>query len=270
VTATTSVSTTTIAAASKDLNGPNLIDPTINRAASGYRNFGDHSLFGDAGAASSDVAQGQVGDCYFLAVLASVAKARPETLRQTIVDLGDGTFAVQFKKNGASVFVRVDADLPTTLGGSLAYANFGSQGAMWVALVEKAWASFRTATGGYAGIDGGWMEESYKAIGMSATSTMSGTGQTLLSLMANGLAAGKSVTFAVSKPPAGTNLVGSHAYMVDAVIFGADGKPVSVRLRNPWGVDSYSSTDGANDGLVTISADQAGKAMLGMTIGTFA
>jgi hypothetical protein len=263
------VTTTKVVPATKDMVGANLIDPTTTKYANGgYRNYADHLLFSDNGPQASDVGQGQVGDCYYLSVLASVAKARPDQIRQSIVDLGDGTYAVQFKKAGNSVFIRVDADLAVNSYGGLAYADFGAQGSMWVALVEKAWALFRT-TRGYAGIDGGWMDESYRSLGMGSASTMSGAGQTLLSLMDGALKAGKSVTFAVATPPAGSNLVGSHAYMVDGVNFGADGKPVSVRLRNPWGVDGYQSTDGVNDGLVTVSADVASKAMLGMVIGTF-
>lgn len=269
VKATKLLTTTKVVPATKDLVGVNLIDPTVNKSASGYRNYADHLLFGDAGPAATDVNQGQVGDCYYLSVLASVAKTNPDLMRQTIVDLGDGTFAVQFKKFGASVYVRVDADLPVASYGGLAYANFGAQGSLWVALVEKAWAAFRTASSGYAGIDGGWMDESYRSLGVNATSTMSGTGTTLLTLMANALTAGKSVTFAVGTPPSGSNLVGSHAYMVDGVNFDANGKPVSLRLRNPWGVDGYQSIDGANDGLVTVSADTAAKAMLGLVVGAF-
>ncbi|HEX8916005.1 MAG TPA: C2 family cysteine protease [Humisphaera sp.] len=270
VTSLRQVATTKVVAASKDLVGQDLVDPAKGTAASAYVNFASHPLFGGNGPAPADVRQGQVGDCYYLSVLASVAQTRPGYLRETIVDLGDGTYAVQFKKGTGSVYVRVDADLPTTAGGNLAYAGFGTDGSLWVALMEKAWAAFRSPAASYPSIDGGWMDESYKAIGMTPATTMSGTGQALLAAMNAALADGKSVTFAVANPPAGSNLIGYHAYQVDRVNVGTDGKPVSVRLRNPWGVDAYASTDGLNDGYVTVSPEQAAKAMLGFTIGTYA
>lgn len=261
------VETTKVVPATKELLGQNLVDPTTTSAATGYANFANRLLFPDGGPRLTDVEQGQIGSCYFLAVLSSVAKTNPGLLKQTIVDLGDGTYAVQFTKNTSKVYVRVDADLPVRAGGGLAYVNFGAQGSLWVALIEKAWASFRTNAASYASIDGGWMDESYKALGMTASNVMSGTAAQILAGMAAALDAGKSVTFAVASPPSGSNLVGFHAYMVDRINLGNDGKPTSVRLRNPWGVDAYTSTDGLNDGYVTISGEQAKNALLGYTIG---
>ena len=40
--------------------------------------------------------------------------------------------------------------------------------------------------------------------------------------------------------------------------------PTHLRLRNPWAMDGYSgTTDGANDGYITITAQQASASMLG-------
>jgi hypothetical protein len=270
VTAVRSVATTKIVAAGRDLVGQNLVDPSIPEGAGTYANYVDRSLFAADGPMATDVAQGDVGDCYYLAVLASVAKTRPELLQRTVVDLGDGTFGVRFRKGVSDVYVRVDADLPTAADGSLLYAGFGAEGTMWVALLEKAWAAFRTGFGGYAALEGGWMDESYAVLRIPSVSTMSGTGQAVLTAMAAALSAGKSVTFAVATPPADSNLVAYHAYAVDKVIVGADGKPTGLRLRNPWGTDNVHSTDGANDGFVTVTPEQAGKAMLGFTVGTVA
>jgi len=36
----------------------------------------------------------------------------------------------------------------------------------------------------------------------------------------------------------------------------AQGQPVSVTLRNPWGTDGGGSNDGANDGYVTLTGAQ--------------
>lgn len=261
------VETTRVLPATKELLGQQLIDPTLTKSATGYANFADRLLFPDGGPRLTDIQQGQIGSCYFLAVLSSIAKVNPNVLKQTIVDLGDGTYAVEFTKGTSIAHVRVDADLPVTAGGGLAYVNFGAQGSLWVALIEKAWASFRSNAASYASIDGGWMDESYRALGMASESYMTGTAAQVLGHMALSLAAGKSVTFAVGTPPSGSNLVGFHAYTVDRVNLGSDGKPTSVRLRNPWGVDGYASVDGLDDAYVTVTGDMVVKAMLGYTIG---
>lgn len=263
------VTRTKVVAATKDLVGQDLIDPALSADAIGYASYAGRPLFAAGGPTAADVRQGAVGDCYYLAVLASVAKGKPALLRQRVVDLGDGTFGVEFRRGPASVFVRVDADLPTTAGGVLAYADLGLQGSLWVAVMEKAWAAFRPGRPGYARIDGGWMDEVYRALGTPAQSLTVRTGEHLLTALADALAAGKSVTYAVGVPPAGSNLVPSHAYTVDRVTFGPDGRPAGLTLRNPWGTDGPAVTDGLDDGYVTIPPGVAAEALLGYVVGTY-
>ena len=243
-----------------------LPDPVVTKAASGYQNFADHPLFADAGPSPDDINQGQVGDCYFLSVLASVAKVDPALIERTVTSLGDGTYAVKFSHNGGAVTVRVDADLPTNGYGGLAYANFGQQGSIWVAIVEKAYAFFRKGAGTYASLDTGWMDESYTALGVSSRNTYSASsGAALLGLIDGQLSAGKSVTFAIGTPPANSGLVGSHAYEVDSVVRDASGAITGLVLRNPWGIDGYACHDGKNDGYVTLTPKQAFDGFIGFT-----
>ena len=51
-----------------------------------------------------------------------------ETLKfmNTGVDLGDGTYAVRFVRNGVTTFVRVDGDLPNNY-----YTHAGASGNIW-------------------------------------------------------------------------------------------------------------------------------------------
>ncbi len=248
---------------STDLLGQTLLEPSIGSPATGYQNFSSHPLFSDAGPSADDVGQGGVGDCYFLSVLASVARTDPWRIRQSVVDLGDGTYAVQFQKNGTSVYVRVDGNLPVASWGGLAYTDFGAQGSLWVALIEKAWTFARSGSGSYKSIDGGWMDESYTALGSSSQSTYSApSGAQLLTLIKGQLDAGKSVTYAAGKPAAGAPLIGSHAYTVISVGLSATGAPASLVLRNPWGIDG-AGNDGKDDGYVTLTAAQALTSMLG-------
>lgn len=258
----------TVAKSTKTTSGvqvQDLSDPTTTAKTIIYKNFADHALFSEGGPNGNDVVQGYLGDCYFLASLSSMAKVDPNTIRQSVVDLGDGTYAVQFSKSGKSIFVRVDADLPTWGGSSVAYANFGDQGSMWAAVMEKAYAYFRSGKGTYGSLEGGWMQDVYRDLGLKTRSFWSAaSGTKLLDLIQGELSAGRFVTFAVGKVPAGAPLIGNHAYTVDHVNFDDSGAAISVTLRNPWGIDGAGS-DGANDGYITITADQAMKAFMGMS-----
>ena len=81
------------------------------------------------------------------------------------------------------------------------------------------------------------------------------------------LESGKAVTYAVGNVAAGAPLISYHAYQVVSVNFDQSGKPASVTLRNPWGVDG-AGNDGNNDGFVTITAAQAQGSFLGWTAAT--
>jgi hypothetical protein len=247
---------------SKELNGQRLRDPAVTGGTFPYSAFSDRPLFSDSGPSINDVTQGYVGDCYFLSTLSAAAKADPNIIRQSVVDLGDGTFAVQFGAAGsAKSFYRVDNDLATYSWSTTTptYAKLGQNNSMWVAIMEKAFTFYRQGTGTYASISAGWMSEAFSAIGQNASSIWTGSissSSKLLSQIQSLLDAGNAVTFAVNSVPAGVPLVGDHAYTVDAVTVNSKGR-LSIRLRNPWGVDGYSTADGKNDGYVTITAAQA-------------
>lgn len=240
-----------------------LAEPTTTDGST-YQNFSSHPLFSPAGPSPDDVAQGDVGDCYFLSVLSSVAKIDPWKIRQSVLDMGDGTYLVQFNRAGGKVYVRVDGQLPTLGGGMPDYAGFGAQGSIWVAIIEKAYAVFRGPVSSYASIDGGWMDEAYAALGSPGKDLYGiGSPQELLVLIQHDLLAGLSVTYAVNMPADGAPLLASHAYTVDRVNVDSAGNPLSLRLRNPWGVDG-AGNDGNNDGYVTVTAPQAYDSMLGV------
>jgi hypothetical protein len=252
-----------------DLLGQDLVDPAVTPNLAGtvtYERFDDRPLFSEQGPSADDVFQGYVGDCYFLSVLSSVADVDATEIRETVVDLGDGTYCVQFTKAGKNVYLRVDNELPTfTDVDTLPYAGLGAQDSMWVAVVEKAYALFRTGAGTYQSIESGWMGEAYSALGLSSTSSYySSSASSLLNAMDRDLRAGKSVTFAVGTPDEDSNLVGYHAYTVVEVVKNAKGVPTEIRLRNPWGnMDGNTTTDGVHDGYVTVTAQQAFNSSLG-------
>jgi hypothetical protein len=244
-------------AISSVLNGPVLPEPALTDRGMTYTSFSSDPLFSDAGPSPDDIAQGYVGDCYFLSTISSIAKVDATKIRNSIVDLGDGTYAVQFFNGNTPVYERVDAKLPTWgAGGPLAYANTGAQHSLWVALMEKAFAQFRGNTADYNNINSGWMSEVYSDFHASSTTIWSASNATsLFNQVQSLLASGKSVTMAINTPAAGALLIGDHAYSVDHVNVDTNGN-MTITLRNPWGVVGVGNGPD-NGGYVTVTAQQA-------------
>lgn len=249
-------------AVSRDVTSQDLTDPTfIPGTANGYANFGHLPLFSTTGPSADDITQGYVGDCYFLATLSAVAKLDPAHIRQSVVELGDGTYAVRFRQGGSDVFVRVDADLPTWYG-QTAYAGLGNQDSLWVAIMEKAWTFVRQQTWGnplgtYAAIEAGWMSETFNALGLNSSDRWFASDATsLMQQIQSDLQSGKAITYATKGSVEGL-LVGNHAYTVDRVVTDELGNLTHLVLRNPWGVDGGTGSDAeAADGYVTLTAAQ--------------
>jgi hypothetical protein len=91
-----------------------------------------------------DVKQGRLGDCYFMAALASVAERRPDHIKQMMRDNGDGTVTVRLfspRRSGRQrtykpKYLRLQKSVVKNQG-----ADVYAQGSLWVALVEKAFAA---------------------------------------------------------------------------------------------------------------------------------
>jgi hypothetical protein len=234
-----------------------------------YQDFSNHPLFAAFGPSENDVIQGQIGDCYYLSVLSSVAKLDANKIEQSILDMGDGTYLVQFSKGGSNVFVHVDGQLPVLSGGQLDYAGLGAGGSIWTAIMEKAYAVFHGPTASYASIDGGWMDEVYSALGDLPKSNYGGAGAAaLMSLIAGEVSLGESVTYGTGNAILdNAPLIGGHAYTVDSIVTNAQGVATGLRLRNPWGIDG-AGNDGNNDGYVIVTPQQAYDCLAG-TVAAF-
>jgi hypothetical protein len=233
-------------AVSLEIDGQDIVDPT---AAYAYRSFASSPLFVD-GPEYNDIRQGAVGDCYFMAALASLAQTDPMTLQQMVAPMGDGTYAVRFYgANGVANYVRVDASLPA-YGSTPAYGRLSPEGEIWVAMAEKAYAQFRSGSNSYASLNSGWMEPVYKAVTNAATGTVYTTIASLANYIGNQLNAGHALTAASVSNPVGP-AVGGHAYMIKAVDT-SDGQSY-VTVYNPWGFDGASWDSNSGDGLLRMT-----------------
>lgn len=197
----------------------------------------------------SDVKQGFVGDCYFLAGLAATALRASSTIGSMFIDNGDNTYTVRFYNNGVADFVTVDRYLPTDSSGTFVYANMGgsynnSSNELWVALAEKAYAQLNESgwigqdnTNSYEGISSGYISDAFAQI----TGRSSSLGNTLdFTLITNAVNSGKLVGLATNSSGVASNIVPNHAY----VVTGYNSSTQKFSLFNPWGVNG--GYDGRN------------------------
>ena len=127
------------------------------------------SLFG-TGPVAGDVNQGEVGDCYFLSSLAAFAGAKASVLTNSAVDLGDGTYAVQFmNSSNQPVFVRVSDSFSAGPFGGFMYAHPGPTAPSGPWSSRRPSATSAPARTAFASINGGWMGEVYSDLGVNST-----------------------------------------------------------------------------------------------------
>lgn len=203
------------------------------------------SLWG-TGPVAGDVNQGSVGDCYFMSSLAAFAGTQPATLQQSAVDMGDGTYTVQFDVGGTDKYYRVSNQFPTGgFGAGFKYAYSGTTGDIWAMVLEKAYAYARTGANTYASLNSGWMGSVYAYLGANSTNIFMSdysADASFYSVVSAALTAGDPVTFGTLSPP---NLVGSHAYTLVCINTNSDGTH-TYTVRNPWGTsgDSLENSQG--------------------------
>jgi len=231
-------------------------------------------LYGAGGPSMSDINQGNLGDCFFLAPLAAVAAGNPSAIQSMIADNGNGTYGVCFTINGKADFVTVDDELAD--GGSV--FNHGSDD--WAGLLEKAYAQLQAGgnvTGNPTGYgnsytnlaNGGSPESALEAItgaptildyvadgsswksysfdGPSLTvpndpkaatvvSSAGGISSTdLFATLSADLAAGDYLVLSSNKDATGTD--GKATLMANhaMAIFGVDANAGMLEIYNPWG-----------------------------------
>jgi hypothetical protein len=214
-------------------------------------------LFTSAGPQITDVSQGQVGDCWFLAALGETALLDPSLIDDMIAKHGNGTYAIRFEVNGRADYVTVNDQLSTYNGGieqyngsQMEFAN--STTSLWVPLIEKGLAQLSEQPGALTGMDYIGGDDQYYELNAGAGEGMSLiTGQSyssyylgnesasdltnLLGTLQSSLAAGNDVLVGTSDDYVSGNLVDDHMFAVT----GINSATGMVTLYNPWGSNAY-------------------------------
>jgi Calpain family cysteine protease len=235
--------------------------PVLTSSSFSYRNAVG-TLFNTA-PELADARQGYLGDCYFIASLASIAAKNVDAIRDMFIDNGDGTFTIRFftgsygnhfsnsvvtsgfiSGTGVADYITVNRQLPTYSNGALAYSGNGlsassSTTPLWIALAEKAYAQWnqtgnsgRDGTNRYSSIEGGWMTQvNAQVLGYNSTNhlTSSSSKQTLV----NAVNSNQAVTIGTQPGATTGGLIGGHAY----VVTGYNASTDRFTLHNPWGVE---------------------------------
>ncbi len=222
-----------------------------------------------------DELQGDLGDCYFISALGSIADASPAAVQNMFIYNGDNTWTVRFYDNGVADYVTVNDMLPVNSAGQLVYADYGrsassTSNTLWIPLAEKAYAQWnqtgkegRDGQNLYSSIAGGWMADvDAQVLGHSATSDTLSTSSDQAALV-NAMTDNLAVTIGtdtsnLSSDALAYGLYGSHAY----AIIGYNSKAGTFDLYNPWGFDqpgvngwlTWSQLQSTCEGFVVASA----------------
>lgn len=232
------------------------------------------------GATVNDVMQGELGDCYFLAAVAATLNTNPTAITDLIRDNGDGTYSVRFFGQGnAQQTVTVDRQLPLNVDtDELAYGRSRQRGELWLAILEKAYATWK---GSYQKIDGGDAGDALRELTGRAARSVDDVSEvpadTLWGLLERNAAAGKPIcigTWSADDAPRSRvaeyhrlGLVEDHAYAVLGV--SEQNGERFVTLRDPSGDrEAGMGRDGALDGRFTLRFAEVRRLFADLQLGT--
>ena len=204
------------------------------------------------------IKQQHIGDCYFLAPLASLAAADPQLIKDMIEDNGDGTYTVIFP---------AEPDKPITVSAptdaELLRFNAGGEHGVWASVLEKAYGK---AIGGDNAqkLDGGGYPDDVLRLFTDRKGDCDWLARTSEDDLHRDLkkafkekravACGTREDYREGKLLKGDRIVQQHAYSILAY----DANTYTVTIRNPWAErepqnEDGKTRDGKDDGIFKMS-----------------
>eukprot|EP00930_Biecheleria_cincta_P001201 TRINITY_DN102362_c0_g1_i1.p1 TRINITY_DN102362_c0_g1~~TRINITY_DN102362_c0_g1_i1.p1 ORF type:complete len:662 (+),score=86.37 TRINITY_DN102362_c0_g1_i1:49-1986(+) len=214
------------------------------------------ALWNSQGPKYSDIAQGDLASCYFLATLASIADTHPDIIvnmfkHRLLWKHQHPVYTSEWLLGGAPTLVAVDEVVPAWDNAPM-FVSFTEKHAMWPLLLEKAWAKI---FGNYKNIEYGYGVEAFKAVTQAPVDYL--YLEDFGSYVFSKDAVWESMLDAVKRNfpmVAGTGdnttngIAAGHVYAVRAAELKETGgiKHGAVRLYNPWSYSKYQG-DMPND-----------------------
>ena len=188
-----------------------------------------------------DINQGQLGDCYLLAVLSALAEF-PERIKSLFLTKEvneSGIYLMKFHINGVETMVVVDDYLPVRYDRP-AFAN-AKDGELWVSLLEKGWAKLH---GTYARIEGGLPCHAYTHLSGAPSESVHHSSIENEEMFWRLLVRADSNNYTIIAASQGEGehendlgIISGHAYSIISVhqVIIQNQIAQVLKLRNPWG-----------------------------------
>ena len=199
-----------------------------------------------------DVVQGELGDCYFLSVLAALAE-EPNVINKLIDPKekgNNGFFTSNVIIHGEPVKIFVDDVFPVINGSKLAFAGLNeTSGNLWPLVLEKSWAKCNRS---YEDIIPGNSADAFEFLSPAPYNTFYHNAETRPTLFETITEANKKghIVLADITETASTNLetlsklglITNHAYTVinSAVLKKSNGAEIKLlKMKNIWGTNEW-------------------------------